>query len=80
MWDLLTPYTTPLQVPRPKMMHQFIYAECTGDIDPNLFCVQKMILIIHTEGHFPYGKSSLHILFNTMYDLPNLMSKDPKDL
>ena len=54
------------------MMHQFIYAECTGDIDPNLFCVQKMILIIHTEGHFPYGKSIFSAYPNTMYDLPKI--------
>ena len=58
-----------------QMMRLFIFAECTGDFELHLHCVEKMIPIFHSSNHFPYAKSARRYL-DTMRELLKFMPEE----
>ena len=53
----------------------FIRAEHTGDWALHLFCVAKMIPVLHSGGHIAYAKST-RLYLDQMKDVPKIMAKD----
>ena len=59
----------------PKQLLLFIRAERTGDLTLYLFCILKMIPILHAGGHTAYAKST-RLYLQQMHHLNNLMDHE----
>lgn len=58
-----------------RILLLFIRAERVGDWALHLFCIAKMIPVLHSGGHTAYAKST-RLYLDQMKELPKIMAKD----